>query len=236
MKSFKQKHLLGIASIICLFIGAIGALAFMYFQGNKMVIIQKDDTPYRKQTFAKKDSLHNKRYLIINNYYQKSPNNKCSTKQYTDTIVSDTTKTDYVLYKPKSNNIVLDINTADSLDFQMLRGIGPTFSRRICRYREKLGGFVNLNQLREVYGMSDTLYNMIVTHLEINDFEPKKININSINIKQLAKHPYIDYYLAKSIVEFHNAHGEFKNIEDLKQVYLMDEKTYNKLKPYVDLQ
>ena len=235
MEGKQPQHKLGLISIICLLVGAVVVLAFIVLKGNKILMLSDSNSvKYNNKSF-KKDTNKSKRYLVINNYYQKNSNKSYQTRQYTDTLPYNLTANSYEKYTPKQNGIIFDINYADTLDLQMLRGIGPTFARRICKYRDKLGGFVRLNQLKEVYGMTDTLYNSIIKQLKITAFEPKKININSVNIKELTKHPYIDYYLAKRIIEFHNSYGEFKNVYDLKKVYLMDETTFKRIKPYVGL-
>jgi competence ComEA-like helix-hairpin-helix protein len=51
----------------------------------------------------------------------------------------------------------IDINTADSAAWVALNGIGPGFAKRIMTYREKLGGFYQVDQLKEVYGL-DSLW------------------------------------------------------------------------------
>jgi competence protein ComEA len=55
----------------------------------------------------------------------------------------------------------IDINLADSTSWEDLPGIGPVMASRIVRYRNRLGGFANRNQLQEVYGMTDSLYEKI---------------------------------------------------------------------------
>ena len=64
----------------------------------------------------------------------------------------------------------------------------------------------------------------------------KKININSDDPKYLARHPYIDFALAKAFIRFRKRYEkDFTKIEDIKLVHLMDEETYNKLRPYIKL-
>ncbi|MBQ7985096.1 MAG: helix-hairpin-helix domain-containing protein, partial [Bacteroidales bacterium] len=92
------------------------------------------------------------------------------------------------------------------------------------------------NQLKEVYGMTDTLYKKIKPHFIVKNTEPyRKINVNSQNIKELASHPYIDWYLAKEIILFRNNHGEIKDINMLKAVHLMNDSLFEKLRPYMDI-
>jgi len=131
--------------------------------------------------------------------------------------------------------IILDLNKSDSLDLQILRGIGPSYARRIYLYGQKLGGYVEIAQLKEVYGMTDTLYNSIVGHLKIDKANPEKININTSTIKELSAHPYIDFYLAKAIIKLRIELKNFSSLDQVRQIHLLDQKNYEKLLPYLEL-
>ncbi len=142
--------------------------------------------------------------------------------------------TSKVLYSTKPN-LIFDLNKADTLDLQSLRGIGPSYARRIYNYGKRLGGYVNIEQLKEVYGMNDTLYEKIIPHLKLENIETKKININTSTLKQLSSHPYIDFYLAKAIIKLRQEINNYKTLDQLRQIHLLDEKTYEKLLPYLEL-
>src|SRR5574344_521719 len=68
----------------------------------------------------------------------------------------------------EKKTLSIDLNTCDSLDLQLLPGIGVVFSRRIVLYRQKLGGYVSKEQLMEVYGMTGQLYNSIAPNLTLS--------------------------------------------------------------------
>src|SRR5690606_1541748 len=51
--------------------------------------------------------------------------------------------------------INFDINTVDSLQLSMLKGIGTVLSARIVKYRDHLGGFHSKDQLSEVFNISE---------------------------------------------------------------------------------
>lgn len=132
-------------------------------------------------------------------------------------------------------SLIFDLNQADTLDLQALRGIGPSYARRIYNYGKRLGGYISLEQLKEIYGMNDTLYQKIIPYLKLEKIEPKKININTATIKQLSSHPYIDFYLAKAIIKLRQEITKFKTLDQIRQIHLLDEKTYQKLLPYLEL-
>lgn len=127
-----------------------------------------------------------------------------------------------------------DVNVADSIQLAQLRGIGSVLSARIIKFRNALGGFHSLVQLREVYGLSDEGLEQLEKYAFIaTTFIPKKIDLNTIDIRELSRHPYISYDLAKTIVSHRKTYGPFSSIEDLKEVYRMDDNIFVRLLPYV---
>lgn len=137
----------------------------------------------------------------------------------------------YMIKKP----FVLDLNTADTLDLQELRGIGPAYARRIVNYREKLGGFVQVEQLREVWGIDSGLLEKIRTSVYVKEPVLRKLTLNEADLRTLKQHPYLDYYQAKEIYLHRQKYGAFSDLEDLRKVNLMDSGTFERLLPYICL-
>jgi DNA uptake protein ComE-like DNA-binding protein len=129
----------------------------------------------------------------------------------------------------------IEINSADTLDLQQLRGIGPAFAGRIVKYRELLGGYVSKQQLLEVYGMETTRYEGIKNHIHVDISHVNKININKTTIKEMIRHPYIEFYVAKSIITHRKEIGVYTKLEEIKNARLIYDELFNKLKPYLTL-
>lgn len=85
----------------------------------------------------------------------------------------------------------------------------------------------------EVYGMDSLLYSQISKHLVFDQNSLKKINISKATIKELIKHPYIEFYLAKSIITFREKEGQIKSLEEIRNVRLMYDELFNKISPYI---
>ena len=140
--------------------------------------------------------------------------------------------------KHRANNVrrtlVFDLNTADTLDLQQLYGIGPVYAKRIVNYRNLLGGYVNFNQLHEVYGLPDETIAGILPHLTLTPTLLRKIDINHIELAQLRRHPYLDYYQAKAIVQLRQQGTRFRQERDLYKVSLLDSATIARISPYID--
>ena len=137
--------------------------------------------------------------------------------------------------KPETPPINLEINSATAQDFQQLRGIGPVFSKRIIKFRDLLGGFQNVDQLKEVYGIEDSLFMTIVSKLHCKGLnETGVIRINELTQDSLKKHPYISWKQAKLIVRYRDAHGSFSNEEEFRKMRFLKEDDFLRLIPYLD--
>lgn len=130
---------------------------------------------------------------------------------------------------------LLDLNTADSLSIVELRGVGPAFTKRILKYRKLLGGFHSLVQLKEVYGMNDSLYTTISSQSIVNTDNFTKIPINAIDISSLRSHPYFTYQMASAIINYRNKHGKLTE-KIIKDLGIFNEEKLNKILPYLSYQ
>lgn len=138
--------------------------------------------------------------------------------------------------KPIKSFAMIDINIADTSAFIALPGIGSKLASRIVSFREKLGGFYSIEQVGETFGLADSVFQKIKSHLQLNTVAIKKININNASVDELKQHPYIRYALAKAIIAYRDAHGEFAQKEDLKKIMLITEDVFRKIDPYITLQ
>lgn len=128
----------------------------------------------------------------------------------------------------------LDINQADSIQLEQINGIGNTLAQRIIKYRNKLGGFVSLSQLREVYGLDSLVIGRIEKRFIVkSDFKPQQLNINTSAEKDLGTHPYIGYKAAKAIAAYRFQHGAFEQVDDLQNIQLIPREKFIKMKPYL---
>jgi competence protein ComEA len=95
----------------------------------------------------------------------------------------------------------VDINRASAEDWQRLYGIGPVLSDRIIRFRDKLGGFSTVEQVRETYGLPDSTFENIYDQLELSPiFRP--LAVNRLGWEELSGHPYLDRRQAQAIVAY----------------------------------
>ncbi len=136
---------------------------------------------------------------------------------------------------PKEN-FIIELNTADTFALQRLRGIGPSFARRIVSYRERLGGYSDRSQLLEIWGMDTTRYNVIKEHLTVNPGSVQPIDLNTVTFKKLLAHPYFPFEITKAIMIYRKEHKKFVNVEELKKVEVISDSIYRKIKIYVKVE
>jgi competence protein ComEA len=126
----------------------------------------------------------------------------------------------------------MDLNTADSTELELLPGIGDKLSKRIVKYRDMLGGYYSVTQLKEVYGLNEQTIQLITPSLTIDLNKIKKIEWNFADAFELSKHPYLRNNLSKQIVKFRSKNGSISNLEILRDSMILNIAEYNRLKPY----
>ena len=127
---------------------------------------------------------------------------------------------------------LVEINTADSLAIVFLKGIGPGFTKRIMKYSTLLGGFHSISQLKEVYGMTDSVFLSLSTQIKLDVNAITKIPINAIDFNSLRKHPYFNFQLAQAVINFRNKHGKL-NESDIKNLGVFSEEKLSLILPYL---
>lgn len=135
----------------------------------------------------------------------------------------------------KKKIIKISLNTADTSAFQTIRGIGSYWSNRIVKFRNALGGFVDKNQLYEIYGMEKELAQWIIEHSTFEADSIRQLSINQNSIKILSKHPYISYRTAKAIVNYGKQHGKYTSVEQIKSIVTISDSLYYKISPYLTI-
>lgn len=135
---------------------------------------------------------------------------------------------------PTRRALTVELNSADTTTLQLLHGVGPAFARRIVRYRERLGGFVSTEQLLEVYGFTPELLAHIAPHLTLDSTHRNRIAVNSVPLKQFIKHPYVDYYFARDLVNLRSRGMIFSTPDDLRTLPSCTDTLLAKLLPYLD--
>jgi len=151
-------------------------------------------------------------------------------RNYRDYSNYSTYKKDSLRYPVKireGEHVVL--NTADTSMLRKVPGIGAYYAKEIVRYGKWLGGYVHVSQLDEI----DNFPKEAKKYFVITDPHPQKLSINKLTLQQLRRHPYINYYQAKAIVDYRRLHGDIKSLRDLRFSSDFTDEDIRRLEPYI---
>lgn len=129
--------------------------------------------------------------------------------------------------------IQIEINAADSIELMKLPGIGDKLSKRIVKYRDLLGGFHTLAQLKEVYGLNEEVIRRIDEFITLDSKRIRKVDLNFAEWNELAKHPYIQKNIANQIIKFRTKYGSIQKSSVLLDSMILNIDEYARLKPYL---
>lgn len=133
------------------------------------------------------------------------------------------------------SKISVNLNAASHEEFEQIKGIGSYFSKKIIDYRERLGGYINKEQLLEIWKIDLIKFQEIEEFIYVDKESIQKISINSASVEKLSAHPYINYKIANSIVKMREQHGDYTDLKEIKRSKLIDEVTFEKIEPYLSL-
>lgn len=154
-------------------------------------------------------------------------------------IQSDTKFTnDSISAKSKNINqhLIVELNTADTAQLMQVKGIGRGYARSIVRFRKEAGGFVSVEQLKEIYGMSPENYERIRPSCIVNASLVNKLKVNIATEQKLNSHPYLNFYQAKAIYELRRNRGKLKNISELNRLTEFTPEQLERIKPYLSFE
>ena len=102
----------------------------------------------------------------------------------------------------------VEINSAGVEGLQKLRGIGPYYAQKIVQYRERLGGFVLIEQLLEIEGIDEERLAQFGEQVDIDYEKIRPLALAVADAKALGAHPYIGPYAARWIVHYRSQLGD----------------------------
>ena len=123
------------------------------------------------------------------------------------------------------------LNHADTAQLRKVPGIGPYFARKIVEYRERLGGYYRVQQLLEIEDFPETAVDFFIIP---DDTQLRKLNINRLSLNELKRHPYLNFYQARAIVDYRRLHGTIQSLDQLSLLRDFPREAIERLTPYVE--
>jgi DNA uptake protein ComE-like DNA-binding protein len=150
---------------------------------------------------------------------------------------SNYAKSTYTSYEPsKKLMVIIDINTASANDMRNIPGMENGLQYRIAKFREKLGGFISLEQVKETYGMSDSAFTAMQPYIKFVPTTVVKLNINTASDIELNAHPYITKPVAKAIALYRTQHGNYQTVAEIKKIAFIKDELFQKIAPYLTVE
>ena len=157
---------------------------------------------------------------------QPSVNRKSFVPRTSDTLHKKVRK---LLIEKYAEGTKVDANVADTVKLKKVPGIGSVIARNIVNYRQRLGGYYDLNQLLEVRFFTPELLEWFV----LGDTPVRKMRINQESLERLRAHPYLNFYQAKVIVEHRKKRGGIKSLSQLSLYEEFTGKDLERLSAYI---
>lgn len=144
-------------------------------------------------------------------------------------------------YVSHKRDTILNLRTADTTELKMIKGIGSYRAKQIIRYREQLGGFVSVEQLREVKALQPLLKDSLSTdsllsHFFIDSVRVVPLKVNSVRVEQLQRHPYLSFEQARAIYELRRKKIHLKHLNQLRTLDCLTEQDIQRLRPYLSFE
>ena len=204
-------------------------LGFKPWQAKNMLKYRAKGGKYRQVEDLKR------LYGMTDSMYQALLPYICIARAEVDSLERDSVMRDSLpKWVSENKDTILNLRTADTTELKMIRGIGSYRARQIVRYREQLGGFVRVEQVLEVKGMEKLEADSVVKWFVLDSVVVEQINVNQVSAQRLAKHPYLRFEQAKAIYELRRRKVRLNSIKDLESIDCIDEKTLEKISPYLN--
>lgn len=144
-----------------------------------------------------------------------------------------TNKADGDMNSPREPTSVIDLNSCSAADLEQLAGIGAVLSARIVKYRDLLGGFVSVSQLREVYGLDSSAVEMNSGRLKVSTDSIRSFRLDTCSWGQMARHPYLGPEAARAIMKYRSLMGVGFEVDDLVLQKVISGEQAARIAPYV---
>ena len=147
-------------------------------------------------------------------------------------VVSDSL---YARLEPYIDIPKLELNSADSAALVRLKGIGPFYARKILSYRERLGGFCDIEQIMEVEGLDSARFSGFCDAISVDTARIVKLDIWRDSTALLARHPYIGEKGARRIERFRKVYDStLWSPANLLKEHVFTEDQFSRLSPYLE--
>ncbi|MBQ7471189.1 MAG: helix-hairpin-helix domain-containing protein [Prevotella sp.] len=184
----------------------------------------------RKEDFARVYGLTKGQYEALEPYINIADDYRPAAEIYADSE-DEHVERDTLRYpaKLKAGEFVT-LNLADTMQLRKVPGVGNYYSQQIVQYGRRLGGYADVSQLMEIEGFPEEA----LDYFRVDRSKVSRLNLNKATMSQLRRHPYLNFYQARAIVDYRRLHGALKSLDDLSLHPDFPQEALRRLEPYVE--
>ena len=183
---------------------------------------QKGGVFRKPEDFRRIYGMTDERFEMLRPYIRIARRDTATTPATADKIQPDTTSKDSTR-KPAISlfqhvrkypaGTIIELNQADTTELKKIPGVGSVIARMIVKYRTRLGGYYSVSQLKDIRLRAD----LLEPWFSVDTTAIRRINLNKGGTAFLRRHPYINFYQARAIVEWRREHGPLKDLTPFEQ-------------------
>jgi len=185
----------------------------------------------KKEDFSKIYGMEEALYRELSSYIFVEDDVKKASSEEKKSVSATEKKVEYIAQKIET----IELNKSDTASLKTLKGIGAVYADRIVKYRDYLGGFYQVEQLTEVYGISEELFQSLKPYLTVDNSQIKKIRLNQSDLPRL-RHPYLKKEQLSALVSFRQKNGVINSFEVLSELVEFSDSDWERLRPYLSLE
>jgi len=185
----------------------------------------------RKEDLQRLYTISTTQYQLLAPYIQFAVNEPVVKETYANPVIRNT---EQITANPQEKTILqIELNTADSALLTQLTGIGAVLASRTIRYRNLIGGFANVTQIGEVFGVQQDLVERLASQLTADTSFIRKIPVNTANFNDLTRHPYLNEQQVRGIMNFRRLQNRINNLDELVRNNILKGEEAEKIRPYL---
>lgn len=183
---------------------------------------QKGGVFRKPEDFRRIYGMTDERFEMLRPYIRIARRDTATTPAIADKIQPDTTSKDstrkpaiplFQHVRKYPAGTIIELNQADTTELKKIPGVGSVIARMIVKYRTRLGGYYSVSQLKDIRLRADLLEPWFI----VDTTAIRRINLNRGGTASLRRHPYINFYQARAIVEWRREHGPLKDLTPFEQ-------------------
>ena len=240
-----------------LFFDDLSAVGYFYFDPNKATDEEWNELGLNERqirnirnyqakggSFKRKEDLRKLYTISVTQYQLLEPYIRFTVNEPAVQPVAQKTSadpaaslTEQATAHPQNEAILrIELNTADSSQLTQLTGIGAVLATRTIKYRNLLGGFADVAQLSEVFGIREDLAERLAPHLTVDTSFIKKISVNTATTNDLTRHPYINEQQARGIMTYRRLQKRINGLDELVRNNILKREDAEKIRPYLSFE